>query len=228
VGYDHLTPVHVQIPPPPIGGSNANVGFKDNALYLVNGGYKFDSGMRVELELSFDEHSLHNYGCRDSNAALNCVGGGESTTSALVNFVYDWQLGDGWGLSLGGGVGAADVNAYIKGNPGKVDIASGAHTEFEWQGIVGAYWALTDNLDLTIDYRYRSAEVDHDYDCDVCNGAGPDQPGAIHVFEAREHVGLVGIRYYLGSAPPPPPPPPPPRPKPPAVALTLNDSPASL
>src|SRR5690349_8424012 len=60
VGYDNLQPTHMQFPPPPLGGADVRVGYRDNAIGLVNGGYKFESGMRVELELGFDAHKANN------------------------------------------------------------------------------------------------------------------------------------------------------------------------
>ena len=46
-------------------------------------------------------------------------------------------------------------------------FAHGSHVEFQWQGIAGIAYSLSDDMDLFADYRYRSAEVDHDYSSDV-------------------------------------------------------------
>ena len=48
----------MQTPPPPLGGQNDSVGYKDNAIGVINGGYKFESGMRVELEFGYDQHGV--------------------------------------------------------------------------------------------------------------------------------------------------------------------------
>src|SRR5579859_2868918 len=109
----------MQTPPPPLGGQNIHVGYQDNAIGIVNGVYKFESGMRVELELGFDQHDVSAVRVDDNGGfgpfpagrfGRPLVHGGEDTTSFLVNFAYDFALGDGWGLSVGGGVGGASVN----------------------------------------------------------------------------------------------------------------------
>ena len=222
-GYDHLDPIHTHFEGTP-DADDINVGFKDNPIFIVNGGYKYESGLRIEGEIAFSWHDLHTGGgsCALAIASPNdnlpdCFEGGEETSSAMINFLYDYPLGDNFGVTVGGGVGAADVNAHVKvfGE----QLLGGGHIGFQFQGIAGFFYNLTDNLDLTIEYRYRQAYVDHDYQCAVC---APNFP---HLAQAREHIGLAGFRYYLGSAPPPPPPaappPPPPPPPPPAPVKTF-------
>src|SRR5437868_6407487 len=55
-GFDSLQPVHMQFPPPPVGGFNFNTDYSPSALVIGGAGYKFDSGMRVELELGYTQH----------------------------------------------------------------------------------------------------------------------------------------------------------------------------
>src|SRR5260370_35714555 len=95
-GYDHLTPVHMQTPPPPLGGQNDSVGYKDNAIGVIDGGYKFESGMRVELEFGYDQHGGSSL---TAGSAASCCGpifvgkfkpptylAGDATTPAVVHF----------------------------------------------------------------------------------------------------------------------------------------------
>jgi OOP family OmpA-OmpF porin len=205
VGYDHLEPVSGRTN----NGFTGRAGYTDNVIFLGSAGYKFDSGLRAEVELSYDDHNASVVRSGTLTLPHSVVSGGESTSSALLNVLYDWQLGENWGVSLGGGVGGADVNEYLRvfGTPGAV---SGAHTAFEWQAIGSIYWALSDNVDLTFDYRFRSAEINQSYRSSVCCGIT-----SVHVGQSQEHVGLMGLRWFLGAEAPPPPPPPPPPPAPP-------------
>ena len=70
--------------------------YSGNAIYTGSVGYKWDSGMRVELEVGYDDHDaskLRAFGFAGS-IGHPFLTGGTSTTSALVNFVYDWDLGN--------------------------------------------------------------------------------------------------------------------------------------
>ena len=113
----------------------------------------------------------------------------------MVNLIYDIPLSDEWSLSLGGGVGAGNVGEHLKevGLPA-FKFTRGAHVEFEWQAIAGLNYQLSDDLQLFADYRFRSAEADHDYASDF---AAFDP---IHVYQLQEHVGMIGIRWYLSRA----------------------------
>lgn len=208
-GYDHLNTQTLT------GNFADKVRFNDNAIFLGSVGYKSDSGLRLELELSFDAHKARRIDCA-SGCPFKPVRSGSSNTSAMLNAVYDLDLGDYWGLSLGGGVGAGDVNEYIHDTGGVFRIASGSHTGFEWQGIAGLRYELADDVDLFTDYRYRSVLVNARY---FNTSLGPN---SVRLKDNNEHVALLGLRWYpwaYREAPPPPqaPPAPPPPPPPPAV-----------
>jgi OOP family OmpA-OmpF porin len=210
VGYDQLESVRSTNPP-----MKFSTSYSGDAIYVGSAGYKWDAGMRLELELGFDAHDAS----KTISIGLPTItkptlSGGTSTSSALLNFIYDWDFGNRWGLSLGGGVGAADVNHYERVSGAQA--IQGAHTSFAWQGIAGLNFAVNDDVTLYADYRYRTAEVDNDFNSfGVMNG--------IHVLQHTEHVALFGVRWYLDRAAPPPPtpPPPPPPPLPPPPVKTF-------
>src|ERR1700690_1483461 len=136
IGYDQLESVRgTYESSPPLSGE---LSYSGNAIYTGSAGYKWDSGMRVELEVGYDDHDaskLRAFGFAGS-IGHPFLTGGTSTTSALVNFVYDWDLGNAWSLSFGGGVGAGAVNHYEHLSDGEgftAKFVGGAHTEFEWQ-----------------------------------------------------------------------------------------------
>ena len=222
-GYDQLGSVRMQSATAPFVGSG-RTSYSGNAIYLGSAGYKWDSGLRIELELGFDQHDASKLAIAGGPIFLKpAIGGGVQTSSALVNFVYDMSLGGNWGASLGGGVGAANVNEYLHFGPGQA--VSGARTALEWQGIAGLNYALGDNVDLFADYRYRSIDSDSNFASPL---AGPGFP--VRVFQNHEQVGLLGVRWFLDreappaprySPPPPPPAPPPPPPAPPPPVKTF-------
>ena len=54
VGYDQLTSVNATLQTsPPIAGT---ISYSGNAIYTGSAGYKWDSGVRLELELGYDSH----------------------------------------------------------------------------------------------------------------------------------------------------------------------------
>src|ERR1700742_369728 len=100
VGYDHMEPIHVQTAPPLLATSRLGQG--DTALVAGSFGYKWTDGLRMEFEVGYDSHDQ-----KEHNAPFaGTLAGTNDLKSALVNFIYDWNLGSRWSLSLGGGVGA--------------------------------------------------------------------------------------------------------------------------
>lgn len=195
-GYDQLERVHARTNSPPAQGLTVN--YSGDVIYLASAGYKWDLGIRTELELGYDGHDA-------SRATLigqvpvtkPVLSGGTSTETALLNIIYDWDFSDRFGLSLGGGLGVGNVDHYER--VAGASAVSGARTGFEWQGIAGLNFALTDNATLFADYRFRQADVGNDF-----NFLGT--PNSLHLTQESEHVGLLGIRWFLGHAAPPPPP----------------------
>jgi OOP family OmpA-OmpF porin len=212
-GYDHQDPVHV-ITAPPL-SAHANVGMQDMAMVAGAFGYKWASGLRLEFEVGYSSHDVHAH----NPPFAGTLSGTGTLKSALFNIVYDMNLGGRWGLSLGGGFGAGAYNMSITDSffPA-LKLIRGQHTEFMWQGILGLEYQTGDHSELFLDYRYRSAELDHGYASDFL-ALTP-----IHVAQAQEHVAMVGFRWYLDTPEPivvppatcatdphlcPPPPPPP-------------------
>ena len=80
-----------------------------------------------------------------------------------------------------------------------------------WQGIGGVSYSLTRNLDLTLDYRYRSLMQHSDYSTGfvgtTVRSSNPNDQAVL--------LGLALVSRAGRNAPPPPPPPPPMAPPPP-------------
>src|SRR5215831_8563738 len=150
-GYEQTQSTTLTFPPDTffaVPAATAKEKFSGSGIYLVDAGYKFNNGIRVEGELAYknpsakssvicdDDTQIILAGVRGGEVALpNCPGkGGKDVGSLMVNFVYDWHVGEDWGLSLGGGFGAADVNEHIKNAFGC--IVCGAHIVPAYQAIV--------------------------------------------------------------------------------------------
>jgi opacity protein-like surface antigen len=189
VGYDHANHVNVSSAFP----FSIDVDHSDSAIVVGSVGYKFDWGLRVENEVGYDSHGIKSL----------VLDGSTDVKSDLVNFVYDFPLSDLWSLSLGAGVGAANVGEHLHETalPG-FSFAHGSNVVFQWQAIGGIDYTLSDDLELFADYRFRSVNGAHDYPSDFV-AFDP-----IRVSAVNEQAFVIGVRWFPWPVPPSPPPPP--------------------
>ena len=179
---------------------NYSLQTSDTALFVCSVGYRFADRIRLEGEVGYDRHGIKS----DSG------GGHIAITSFLLNATYDTKLSQKWDLTLGGGVGVGNVDAADSYH------FDGSKRGFMWQAIGGFAYSINDNLDLTLDYRYREVSVNRDFPCGDCDTA--------RLKNINEQVAMVGIRWYpwyREEAPPPPPPTPPPPPPPPVKTFIV-------
>jgi OOP family OmpA-OmpF porin len=145
-------------------------------------GYRFQSGLRTELE----------GGYRHNNGEFNGTGFDTDTSawSGMANVLYDFDFGSPLRPYVGVGVGAANV---------RVDsgvTADDSQWAFAYQGIVGVSYAVTDRLDFFVDGRYfGTAGLDLDQ-VGAVGGSLDDEYGAI--------MGMAGLRYVFWSPTPAP------------------------
>src|SRR6202044_3501748 len=86
-GYDHMDPIHAVTAPPL--SAHANLGQGDTAIVAGSFGYKWTDGLRLEFEVGYDSHDQHH----DNPPFAGALSGTNTEKSALVNFIYDWNLG---------------------------------------------------------------------------------------------------------------------------------------
>jgi opacity protein-like surface antigen len=96
---------------------------------------------------------------------------------------------------IGGGIGVSNVTTSFA-TLNRTDIDS-SDARFAWQIMAGVRQAITDNIDVTL--RYRFFHVD--------NVRTVDFRGLENQSRFRSHSLLGGISYNFGAPPPPPPPP---------------------
>jgi outer membrane protein OmpA-like peptidoglycan-associated protein len=175
----------------------------DNTALVVGGiGYKFHDGLSLAFEAGYDDHNLKNIGTFTPGGATPETGHVQ-IRSALVNVAYDFPLSDRWDFTIGAGAGVGNAFVNQVAPPGNTDINAN-HLGYMYQGFAGFGYALTRNVDLTLDWRYRSLSENKEFG-----------PFAAHVGKLSDEAVMIGVKWYPFAAPPPAPPPPPPPPLPP-------------
>lgn len=172
----------------------------------VTGGYKFENGLRPELELVFRTNALRN-------------GMGRSNVPAgMANLWYDFTLPSNWSLDavhpyVGGGIGFGRINPILSSAPAMGP--NSYRSVFLYQGGAGVSVDITDRLTGDIGWRWMQSSPSA--------FAGTHSDNAVGRY--RANTAMVSVRYSFGTAapqvapvPPPPPPvaevPPPPPAKP--------------
>ena len=155
--------------------------------YYVGGtvGYKFDFNLRTEFELGYRSNDYDFFGGKS----------GEVTSlSTMVNVLYDFDIGEGMALSLGGGLGLSRVAFSLPGGFSERDFV------FAYQGIAEFEAMVDDNVGLFVGYNYFVAD-----NWDVVYLRQDDYVA---------HTVKLGVKYHFyepEAAPvvvePPPPPP---------------------
>lgn len=192
----------------------------DNAIALVDAGYRFDNHWRLEGEFNY---TYHNAGKGEFSGHATILGG-------MVNALYEFDYSKRLGLALGAGIGFGTGNIKITGNANSSSTNNridDKKTAPQWQLIAEANYTLSPHFELFGNYRFRGLQVDDDeYGTRYYTSSGYDTVGKVHAL--HDHVVLLGIRYFFNSpaeppkatpiaAAPPPPPPPPVAPPPPPV-----------
>jgi outer membrane protein OmpA-like peptidoglycan-associated protein/opacity protein-like surface antigen len=201
----------------PGAGGNAQIGLNhdygyDAALFV---GYDLGA-FRIEAEVAYKRARVD-----DIETALRLPGAGPATvpvggaitpdlypagggrTSALsfmINGMLDFGDDDGVSGFVGGGVGVARVDYNnVRAFSNQAAAIDDSDTRFAWQIVAGLRQAISDNIDITVRYRFFNAD----------NIRTVDFRGLESESRFRSHSLLGGITFNFGAPPPPPPPPPP-------------------
>jgi opacity protein-like surface antigen len=122
-------------------------------------------------------------------------GGRTSALSFMINGMLDFGDDDGVSGFVGAGVGMArvdyhNITAYSNRDPAIDD----SDTRFAWQIVAGLRQAITDNVDITVRYRFFNAD----------NIRTVDFRNLESDSRFRSHSLLGGITFNFGAPPPPP------------------------
>ncbi len=76
----------------------------------------------------------------------------------MINVLYDIPTGTAFTPYIGGGIGGTHLAWLNNFRPAGVAVNYDAgDLQFGWQGIVGVAYALTPQIDLTLDYHIKGA-----------------------------------------------------------------------
>jgi len=191
-------------------------------IVTANVGYKWDVGLRIELEEVYTVphtfHSAINPNNTDIppfiNNVVNSVGGSSRVNSAGVNVFYDLPISDRWTVSAGVGYGegysTVKATANISSTPSLTAqspapgagittttngyLADGSKMGLESQLIVEISYSLRPNIDLYIDGRRRSNEINRS----LTTSFTPLAP--VYVASLSDDSAMIGFRWYPGSS----------------------------
>lgn len=180
--------------------------------YDVGGFVGYDFGaFRVEAEVSYRSASLDSYrsttaipvyaaggGLGSVAAGDYDAGGSTSALSFMANAMLDFGEDDGVSGFVGGGAGVARVKASDYRLDERGSFLDDSDTVFAWQAIAGIRAPLSENVDVSLKYRFFNAE-----DVNLVDVTGRGYDGRF-----RSHSILGGLTFNFGepAAPPPPPP----------------------
>ena len=168
-----------------VGGTQPDADYNLGWLGALSGGYSWANGLRLELEGAYRSNGV------DTLGGVN-AGGDAKLGTLMLNAIYAFPT-TGWvqpfiGIGAGGGRLKLDSVGPIAGTSVDDSSWSGA-----FQGIVGAEYAITQNLGLNLSYRYLISPWN---DFTAANGTGAD-------LSYHSHAVLVALRWSFGAPPAP-------------------------
>lgn len=180
-------------------------------------------GFRIEADVSYRRATVDGYSSTVTTpiysaagaianmpaGSYDYAGGSSSALSFMVNGLLDFGEDDGVQGFIGGGAGVARVKADYGLNTNG-SFLDDSDTVFAWQAVAGIRQPISDNIDVTLKYRFFNAD-----NVKLIDATGREFEGRF-----RSHSILGGITFNFGEPPAPPPPPVEPAPPPPPPAPT--------
>jgi predicted porin len=223
-GFDHGTGVRFNSPylSPP---SSISAKTSDGPIVVASAGYKWSIGLRMEIDeaytssQSFDtaSQSINNSITPQVSNVVNKIGGSASVISTDFNILYDFALNKKWSFTVGAGYGlgysrlhptvtltSTPLGVTPQANAGvsstkSGDLINGKKSGLESQLILGANYSLTPNVDLTLDLRRRSNEINRPFPTSF-TALAPAGTDGIYVASMSDVSVMAGVRYYFNSS----------------------------
>lgn len=176
-----------------VGAPNGTATVDHDYGYDADGivGYDF-GGFRLEAEVAYKSADVDAYtsnlGTPVNNGTATVtapsgtydLAGGRSTAlSFMINGMLDFGDDDGIQGFVGGGAGVARVKSRVALNQ-RGSFLNDSDTVFAWQGIAGVRAPITDNIDVSLKYRFFNAGVGGDDEVQGGRRAGVRLPCADH------------------------------------------------
>jgi outer membrane protein OmpA-like peptidoglycan-associated protein len=169
----------------PIAGSAQ---YDDGYIGAIQGGYAFNNGLSLEVEGAMRYNAVDNI-----RGYTGTSRGSMRNYAVMGNVLYDLPLA-AMGIDLpftpyiGAGLGMADSAPYhirSDGMPYPAYIGGPDKWGLAYQAIAGVRYPLTENIDLSLEYRFFS-RTDENYPRGVAN-------------DYDAHSALIGVRYKFGE-----------------------------
>lgn len=185
---------------------DVDAGATDNAFTIIHE-YGYDGGIfvgydfgafRLEAEVAHKRANLDSYNTSmrfplesENFAPQREAGGNSSALSFMVNGMLDLGDDDGPSFSIGGGVGVAKVkaNEYLNFVNATPFLDGTSDWKLAWQVVAGVRQPLTDNIDITLKYRFFNADK---IELTLFNGA-------LTEMSFRSHSLLGGVTFNFGN-----------------------------
>jgi outer membrane protein OmpA-like peptidoglycan-associated protein len=155
--------------------------YQDGYIGAVEGGFAFNSGLRLELEGSYRYNQADHFVVRGGSAR-----GVMKNYAAMVNALYEIPLDSPIRPYIGAGAGYSDYAPdHVRGdNMPYPNYYSGDKWGFAWQAIGGVSYNIDDNIALSVEYRYFERLYDYPY-------------GVRDAYESQS--ALIGVKYTFGE-----------------------------
>jgi opacity protein-like surface antigen len=165
-------------------GPLATLDFDDTIAFGASVGYRFPMPLRLEAGLELADYRLK----APAGLPASAPSGGLSAASFLASAAYDIPLSPQFSLSLGAGLGVAEVDPSIRDPLG--NHIHDSQAVFTWRLSGGLTMALGDNLELAADYRYQEiGNSSHGF------SAGNALP--LTLGSKRMHMALISLRWFV-------------------------------
>jgi len=178
-----------------------------NYGYDVGGTVGYDFGaLRIETEVAYKSATVDELRTTGSiatgpttavGAGTYSGGGRTSALSFMANALLDFGDDDAISGFVGGGAGVARVKAHDYRVNNSFAALDDSDTVFAWQALAGIRAPLSENVDVSLKYRFFNAD-----DVRIVNVRGVGYDGRF-----RSHSLLGGLTFNFGAPTPPPPPP---------------------
>lgn len=164
----------------------AESSFDTGWAVLASVGYGFTSGFRAEFEAGYRDNDGDGY--KISGTPVTTFSQDLSEVTLMLNLLYDIPLTDRFKVSLGAGAGAD--YAMLDHHSSTVTFED-EHWSFAYQGIAGLNYAMGQQSELFVNYRYlRVTDPEFDF-----------RPATNQFLEGEDitkHTVTLGLRYFFG------------------------------
>lgn len=158
-------------------------------------GYDFmDSPVRLEVEFAHRANDIEEiFESPNGGTPLthDNILGDLTQSSAMLNLLFDINIGESADLTLGGGVGLARADIEARSGPILITDSDSDELSFAYQGIAGLGFDIGDQTQLFLEYRYFA-----NHGQNVVTYPPPNLP-LTDEGDFDNHTASVGLRFFF-------------------------------